>query len=70
MYVNLQVLRQLFEIFFNLQIQKRIVVATTIRGNTVFQNSPQFGILKIRAFHSIVLLPLSARALRAAALVN
>ena len=28
MLVSLQILRQLFEIFFNLQIQKRIVVAT------------------------------------------
>ena len=34
-YVNLQVLRQLFEVFFNLQIQKRIVVATITCRNTV-----------------------------------
>ena len=34
MLVNLQILRQLFEIFLNLQIQKR--KATIIRGNTVF----------------------------------
>ena len=33
--VNLQVLRQLFEIFLKLQIQERIVVATIICGNTV-----------------------------------
>ena len=31
-------MRQLFEICFNLQIQKRILVVTTIRGNTVFQS--------------------------------
>ena len=31
----MQVLRQLFEILFNLQIKKRIVVAETIQGNTV-----------------------------------
>jgi hypothetical protein len=36
--VNFQVLRQQFEICFNLQIQKRILVVTTIRGNTVFQS--------------------------------
>ena len=35
MLVNLQVLPQLFEICFNLQIQKQIVVVTTICGNTV-----------------------------------
>ena len=33
--MNLQVLRQLLEIYFNIQIQKRIVVATTICGNTI-----------------------------------
>ena len=32
--MNLQDVRQLFEIFFNLQIQKRIVVGTIICGNT------------------------------------
>ena len=34
--MNLQVFLQLFEIFFNLQIQKRIVVTTTIHGNSFF----------------------------------
>ena len=33
--MNLQVLRQLLEICSNLQIQKIIVVGTTIRGNKV-----------------------------------
>ena len=36
--MNLQVLWQQFEICFNLQIQKRILVATNICGNTVLQS--------------------------------
>ena len=58
MQVNFQVMQQLFEIFFNLQIQKRIAVATIICGNTISRKyATKFHILTITVQRAISNVP-------------